>query len=129
MTPGDVALVHFPFSYMEEEPFKRRPVLVIGCTLPGEVGDHAALVAQITGVAGRVANPGQGDVVVHKWKEAGLQKISVVRARRLWTPEPRDFEGTVLGKIDVETFEEVLSHVRLFISPQGASNKPAIPEN
>ncbi|MGW1211389.1 type II toxin-antitoxin system PemK/MazF family toxin [Streptomyces sp. NPDC002499] len=121
MRPGDIALVYFPFSYMAEEPFKRRPVLVIGCTLPGEVGDHAALVAQITGASERVENPGQGDVVVHKWKEAGLYKISVVRARRLWTPEPRDFEGTTLGVLDVPTFEEVLSHVRVFIAPHGAS--------
>ncbi|MGW2397519.1 type II toxin-antitoxin system PemK/MazF family toxin [Kitasatospora sp. NPDC001664] len=120
MKPGDIALVYFPFSYMEEEPFKRRPVLIVGCTLPGESGDHAALVAQITGSANRVSNPGQGDVVVHKWKEAGLRKESVIRARRLWTPEPRDFDGSILGTLDLPTFEEVLSHVRLFISPQGA---------
>lgn len=33
MEPGEFYLVYFPFSYLEEEPYKRRPVLVVGCTL------------------------------------------------------------------------------------------------
>src|SRR5437016_6240264 len=99
MKPRDVALVQFPFSYQEPEPFTKRPVVVVGCTLPGESGDHAVLVAQITGSTKRIENIGQGDVLIHKWREAGLNKLSVVRARRLWTPEPRDFVVPYIGEL------------------------------
>lgn len=120
MQPGDLAYVYFPFSYMAEEPFKRRPVLVVGCTLPGETGDHAALVAQITSSASRLASPGQGDILVEKWQSCGLRAPSVIRSRRLWTPEPRDFAGEPFGRLDGETFADVLQQVRLLISPYGA---------
>jgi mRNA-degrading endonuclease toxin of MazEF toxin-antitoxin module len=119
--PGDLVLVYFPFSYLEEEPFKKRPVLVVGCIQPGEVGDHAALAAQVTSSAERVASPGQGDIVVEKWQECGLRKPSVIRARRLWTPEPRDFAGNPFGRLDDGTLAEVLAQVRLLISPHGAT--------
>jgi hypothetical protein len=120
--PGEFYLVYFPFSYKEEEPYKRRPVLVVGCTLPGEIGDHAVLVAQVTGNADRVADPGQGDVIVPRWQEAGLRKPSVVRSRRLWTPEPRDFDNRtgLLGRIDLAALEEVLVQVRMLVSSRGA---------
>lgn len=117
MKPGDVALVYFPFSYREEEPFKKRPVVVVGCTQPGELGDHAVLVAQVTSNPDRVNNPGQGDVIVENWRAAGLDRISVVRARRLWTPEPRDFARDYLGSLDSDCFREVIQHVRLLVSP------------
>ena len=121
MYPGDLVLVFFPFSYREEEPFKKRPVLVVGCTQPGEIGDHAVLVAQVTGSPDRISSPGQGDIVVEKWQECGLRKPSVIRARRLWTPEPRDFAGKPFGRLDGDVLSDVLQQVRLLISPQGAS--------
>lgn len=121
MYPGDLVLVFFPFSYLEEEPFKRRPVLVVGSTQPGEVGDHAVLVAQVTGSAERVASPGQGDIIVEKWRECGLRKPSVIRSRRLWTPEPRDFAGEPFGRLDDDTLADVLQQVRLLISSHGAN--------
>jgi mRNA-degrading endonuclease toxin of MazEF toxin-antitoxin module len=118
--PGDLVLVFFPFSYLEEESFKKRPVLVVGATQPGEAGDHAVLVAQVTGSPARVESPGQGDIVVTKWRECGLRKPSVIRSRRLWTPEPRDFAGEPFGKLDDDALTEVLQQVRLLISPYGA---------
>jgi hypothetical protein len=124
--PGEFYLLYFPFSYLEEEPYKRRPVLVVGCTMPGEKGDHAVLVAQVTSSPQRVMTPGPGDVLVPRWRESGLRRPSVVRSRRLWTPEPRDFAGDPsgrvepLGRIEKDALEEVLSQVRLLISSQGA---------
>ncbi len=119
MTPGDLALCWFPFSYLEEEPYKRRPVLVVGGTPGGEVGDHAVLVAQVTGSRKRLAVPRPGDVLVPDWKSCGLWAPSVVRSRRLWTPEPRDFDED-LGRLDGETLAEVLQHVRLLVSSHGS---------
>lgn len=120
MNPGDVARVYFPFSYLEEEPYKRRPVVVVGGTPPGTPGDHAVLVAQITGDPRRVAHPRHGDVVVSRWQEANLLTASVVRGRRLWTPEPRDFAGPPFGRLDRDTLAEVLAEVRLLVSSIGA---------
>lgn len=121
MRAGDIAFVYFPFSYLEEEPYKRRPVLVVGGTPEGEVGDHALLVTQVTGSMMRVSNPRRGDILVTRWKEAGLRVPSVVRSWRLWTPEPRDFvAGPPVGRVDDDLLSEVLQHVRLLISSQGS---------
>jgi hypothetical protein len=120
--PGELYYVYFPFSYLEEQSYKRRPVLIVGCTLPGEIGDHAALVALITASKERVASPGFGDVIVSDWRKAGLRRPSVIRSRRLWTPEPRDFDrGTgLLGNIDPGELTEILGHVRLLVSSHGS---------
>ncbi len=119
MIDGEVALVYYPMTYFAEEGFKKRPVLCVGGTAPGEQGDHAALVAMITSNPARVACPKQGDVVIHRWRECGLPRICVVRARRLWTPEPRDVDK-VLGEVSEDTFLEVLQQVRLLVSSRGA---------
>lgn len=119
MRDGEVALVHYPLTYMDEEGFKKRPVLCVGGVDPGEQGDHAVLVAMITSNPERVVNPRQGDVVIHRWRECGLPRICVTRARRLWTPEPRDVDK-VLGTLDEATFLEVLQQVRLLVSSRGA---------
>lgn len=115
MNPGDLVFVWFPFSYLEEEPYKRRPVMVVGCTRPGETGDHAVLAAQVTSSPRFVESPGQGDVLVTNWRRCGLSRRSVIRSRRLWTPEPRDFAGHPFGRVEGETLADVLQYVRLFI--------------
>lgn len=120
MNPGDLILVWYPFSYLAEEPFKKRPVMVVGCTRPGEIGDHAALVAQVTGSRRFVESPKQGDVLVSNWRQCGLKYESVIRSRRLWTPEPRDFVSQPFGKVEEDTLAEVLQNVRLMISSVGA---------
>lgn len=119
MSPGDIAFVWYPFKHDAEEPFKRRPVLLVGGTMPGEPGDQAILVAQVTGDPRRVEAPGQGDVVIPAWREAGLKKPSVVRARRLWTAQPSDLDR-VLGRLPLDVFAEVLTHVRLMVASIGA---------
>ena len=100
----------FPFSRNEPQPYKKRPVLVLAAV--GRVPDRAVLVAMVTSNPTRVQNPGPGDVTVTDWKPAGLRHPSVVRTRRLWTAEERDFEGTVLGTVEAAVLDEVRRHVR-----------------
>jgi len=110
VTPGELRLVWFPFSRNETEPYKRRPVLVLAAS--GQVPDRAVLVAMVTSNGRRVLNPGTGDILVGNWKQAGLRRPSVIRSRRLWTAEERDFEGTVLGCVELSVLDEVRRHVQ-----------------
>ncbi len=110
MTPGDLRLVWFPFSRNEAEPYKKRPVLVLAAT--GVTPDRVVLVAMVTSNERRVRRPSPGDVVVTDWQQAGLLLPSVVRSRRLWTAEERDFEGTVLGAVDRPVLDQVRLNVR-----------------
>lgn len=100
----------FPFSRNEAEPYKRRPVLVLAAS--GQVPDRAVLVAMVTANERRVLNPGIGDIGIENYKQAGLRRPSVVRSRRLWTAEERDFEGTVLGQVDPSVLDQVRQHVQ-----------------
>lgn len=113
MTPGDVALVMFPFSATEAQPYKQRPVLVLGAT--GAPPDEAVFVAMVTSNARRVARPRPGDVVITQWQQAGLQLPSVVRSRRLWTAEGRDVVR-VIGTVESAVVDEVREQVRLLIA-------------
>ena len=115
MIPGELRLVWFPFSRNEAEPYKRRPVLVLAAT--GHVPDRAVLVAMVTSNSRRVLSPGTGDIVVEDWKQAGLRRPSVVRSRRLWTAEERDFEGTVLGAVDPAVLGQVKQHIQNLLAP------------
>jgi hypothetical protein len=107
--PGELRLLWFPFSHSEPEPYKKRPVLVLAAT--GHVPDEAVLVTMVTSSEARVRHPGPGDVVIGQWQKAGLRYPSVVRTRRLWTAENRDFVGTILGMVDAPTLDEVKRHV------------------
>jgi mRNA-degrading endonuclease toxin of MazEF toxin-antitoxin module len=110
VTPGELRLVWFPFSRHEPQPYKKRPVLVL--VAAGRGPDRAVLVAMVTSNPNRVQNPGPGDVLVTDWQRAGLRQPSVVRTRRLWTAEERDFEGTLLGNVESTVLDEVRQHVR-----------------
>ena len=83
----------------------------------GQFPDRAILVAMVTSNERRVQRPGPGDVVVSDWKHAGLRMPSVVRTRRLWTAEERDFEGTVLGSVEPAVLGAVKQHVRSLVGP------------
>lgn len=112
MDAGAVASVAFPFSESEDEPFKRRPVLILGSA--GTGANAAILVAMITSNPRRVKTPGRFAVLIEDWEAAGLDKPSVVRVGRLWTAEPRDFRG-VRGSVSPDVLAEVRERItRLF---------------
>jgi mRNA-degrading endonuclease toxin of MazEF toxin-antitoxin module len=112
--PGEVRLVWFPFSHSEPQPYKQRPVLVIRAV--GTAPDRAILVAMITANARRVKRPSPGDVVVGDWQNAGLKAPSVVRTRRLWTAEERDFTpGSPLGVVSATVLNDVRVKVRTLV--------------
>jgi hypothetical protein len=54
-------------------------------------------------------------VIVTNWRRAGLRMPSVVRTRRLWTAEEREFEGTVLGSVEPAVLRAVKQHVRSLV--------------
>ena len=114
MIPGEIRLVWFPFSWREQQPYKKRPVLILAAT--GTTPDRAILVAMITSTTQRLRRQGPGDVVVTDWQRAGLKVPSVVRTRRLWTAEERDFTGQRLGAVSTSVLDDVLAHVRALIS-------------
>jgi hypothetical protein len=111
--PGEIRLVWFPFSHGEPQSYKQRPVLVLAAA--GSAPDRAILVAMITGNARRVQRPGPGDVLIGDWQRAGLQAASVVRTRRLWTAEERDFAGGPLGVVSSTVLEDVRARVRALV--------------
>ena len=113
LSPGEVVLLNFPFSSKETQPFKKRPVLVLGVDGAGD--DQAVVVAMVTSRAMRFQNPGPGDVRLTEWANAGLDRESTVRTRRFWSAEPRDVIRN-LGTVDGETLalvrEKVVATVR-----------------
>jgi mRNA-degrading endonuclease toxin of MazEF toxin-antitoxin module len=113
VVPGEIRLVWFPFSPSEPEPYKKRPVLVLAAA--GSGPDRAVFVAMITGNARRFQRPGPGDVAITDWQSAGLKAASVVRTRRLWTAEERDFAGGRLGAVSDTVLNDVRAKVRAFI--------------
>lgn len=108
MTPGTVAMVRFPFSAAASEPYKLRPVLILAAV--GTPPDQAVVCTMITSNDRRVKRPGPGDVKIPEWREAGLALPSVVRTRRIWTAEGRDF-GNTLGSVDLGTISKVRSEI------------------
>lgn len=113
MLPGEIRLIWFPFSYSEPQPYKKRPVLVVAAA--GAAPDRAILVAMITGNTRRFQRPGAGDVAIRDWQNAGLAAPSVVRTRRLWTAEERDFAGAPLGVVSAPVLDDVRVKVRAYI--------------
>lgn len=113
MTAGSVALVAFPFSAREPQPFKNRPVLVVAAF--GTPPDQVVLTVMITSNERRVARPGPGDIRIEAWQEAGLALPSVIRTRRLWTAEQRDM-GRVLGRVDATVLDGVRDAIRAMLA-------------
>lgn len=114
ITSGDVAMVWFPFSHQENEPYKERPVLVLA--VHGNHPDQAVLVAMITGNPARFLKPGPGDVPLSNWADYGLLKPSVIRTRRIWTAEGRDFTGKTRGQVDPEIVEAAKTELRVLLA-------------
>ena len=113
--PGEVRYVWFPFSRGESEPYKKRPVLVLGVV--GSPPDQAVLVAMITGNAARFARPHAGDVPLLDWRRLQLAKESVVRTRRIWTAEERDFpRAPALGEVSPEVLDVVRAELRALLA-------------
>jgi mRNA interferase MazF len=73
---GDVVLVPFPFTDLSD--VKRRPALVVS-TAEYNRATGDVVIAQITSRVGSPTRP--GDHQVEKWREAGLLRPSLVRAR------------------------------------------------
>lgn len=109
MKAGDVALVRFPFSALESEPFKQRPILVVNAF--GSPPDQVVLTMMITSNTRRVARPGPGDIVIEGWSAAGLAQPSVLRSRRIWTGEQRDVTR-VIGAVDADTLAAARTAIR-----------------
>lgn len=108
--PGEIQFVWFPFSRTEAEPYKKRPVLILGVV--GTAPDRAVLVAMVTGNQQRFLKPHAGDVALHDWQVLGLTKESVVRTRRIWTAEERDFAGAPLGTVKDSVLAAVKAELR-----------------
>jgi hypothetical protein len=103
-----VALVNFPFSANAEESYKKRPVLVLAAA--GTPPDQAIFCAMITGNLRRFQRPGPGDIVLADWRASGLLVPSVVRTRRIWTAEGRDFSG-VIGQVSHDVLQTVREEI------------------
>jgi len=73
------------------------------------------LVAMITSNARRVTRPGPGDVVIGDWQRSGMRLPSVVRTRRIWTADERDFAGPVLGCASSVVLRHVRDEIRSYI--------------
>lgn len=106
---GQIVTVWFPFSHIEPDPYKRRPVLVLGVYGSGD--DQAILVTMITSNARRVSRPHPEDVLIPDHDKCGLPQASVVRATRLWTAQTRDIAG-IVGKVPASVLEDVRDRLR-----------------
>lgn len=91
--PGDIVTVWFPFSRVEAEPYKKRPVVVLA--VEGSGIDAAILVMMVTSNARRVASPGRLNVPMPSNAATGLLLPSVARLTRVWTAESRDIASTL----------------------------------
>lgn len=106
---GTVALAYFPFSAAESQPFKKRPVLVLGSSGVGL--SEVVVIAMITGSQARINSPGPGDLLIADWQECGLAKESLVRSRRFWAAEERDLAQT-LGTAPAPLVDQVAATIK-----------------
>lgn len=99
---GEVLLAWLVFS--DGQGSKRRPVLVVH-----NFGDDDVLVVPVTSHPTRTAS----DVMVAKWKEAGLKLPSTMRVDKLATVSKKCLERNLgrLGPEDLKKFKEVLALV------------------
>lgn len=115
MNAGDIGLLSFPFTPREPQPFKKRPVLVLGDAPTSATSDASILVAMITSSSARVSNPGRYDVPLEMSEVSGLTVASVCRSNRLWTAEPADFVK-VLGQVTASELSSVKALVKEMFS-------------
>ncbi len=92
---GDLVLLSFPYS--DQSTFKKRPALVI-CDL----NDEDVILCRITS---HLYNS-EFDVLIHKWKEAGLLLPSVVRVHKMATID-KDLIDFKIGNLYESEKEEV----------------------
>ncbi|UFU00254.1 type II toxin-antitoxin system PemK/MazF family toxin [Radiobacillus kanasensis] len=84
---------------------KRRPVVIVSNDVVIVELDH--LIATVTSKRAR----NQFDVVVEFWKEAGLEKPSIVRCSKLNTLHYRELLFKI-GKLQESDLKKVLSTIR-----------------
>ena len=104
---GDVVLVRFPFT--DQSASKQRPAVVISSEAYHRAGPDVLIMAITSQIRAR---PALGEILIRRWREAGLIKPSVFKLatvertlvrRRLGRLEPEDLEGlrgllpTILG--------------------------------
>lgn len=71
------------------------------------------LVAMVTSSRARITAPGLGDVVISRWKNAGLLQPSVARVGKLFAIETRLLTGPLgsLDASDLAAIDEALKSV------------------
>ncbi len=102
MKQGEIYLARVTYTSFFDD--KIRPVVLVGKT---EVADIDYLIGPITSHSPR----NQYDVVIQFWKEAGLEKPSVVRTAKLRTIESQ-FLLRKIGILQEEDLQRVLSTCR-----------------
>jgi mRNA-degrading endonuclease toxin of MazEF toxin-antitoxin module len=105
---GSIALLWFPFGPNQDEPYKKRPVLVISKS--GSGSDQCVACVMITGSARRLAALASTDVQIEDWEASGLARESVVRTNRFWGAEASHVVR-VLGQASPELTAKVRESV------------------
>jgi len=108
MTPGDIVLVHFPFTTLAVA--KKRPALVLVTTTLGkkvELATVAMITSQVDGLSL------SGDVVLLDWKAANLVHPSLVRLAKIATLEKSLIEKQLgaLAAADRAAIRRALKHL------------------
>src|SRR3954468_13769987 len=98
------------FPYGDATGFKFRPVLVVGASPMGRRQEQVILVAMLTS---QVQKRRIGDVTINDWVAAGLEKPTLVKARRLASLNPSQFldPAEKVGELDHPTFSQVLKEI------------------
>lgn len=102
---GDVILVPFPFS--DQTATKQRPAVVVSTDSYNTSGPDLIIAAVTSNI---VAPLGIGDCRLVKWREAGLLKLSVVKA--MLAPIEKTLVRRKLGSIlkkDMDKIDEGLA--------------------
>ncbi|MFI8528244.1 type II toxin-antitoxin system PemK/MazF family toxin [Promicromonospora sukumoe] len=120
VNPGDVVLLPFPLDSEAEEPYKKRPVLVVGAE--GRGPDEALVVVMVTGNPHRYARPRPGDVPLSDWQSVGLARESTVRSRRFWSAESAHVVHRI-GAVSDATLETVRDLIVAIVRPSTTVNQ------
>jgi mRNA-degrading endonuclease toxin of MazEF toxin-antitoxin module len=111
---ADIWQAYFPYSDGPGDKF--RPVLVVGVSPMGSGQEQVVLAAMISS---QVQKRRIGDVVISDWAAVGLTMPSLVKARRLASLSPSQFNDPAkyLGRLDDRTFSSVLAEIAVLFSP------------